>query len=47
MDRGTKLIFSAVKCIFGEKTRAKKIPNMIGEVKRSFWTPKNEKVCRY
>lgn len=35
---GTEGIFSAVKGIFGEKTRAKTIPNMIKEVKRRFWT---------
>ena len=34
---GTEVIFSAVKGIFGEKTRAKTIPNMIKEVKRKFW----------
>lgn len=34
---GTEGIFSAVKGIFGEKTRAKTIPNMIKEVKRRFW----------
>jgi hypothetical protein len=34
---GTEGIFSAVKIIFGEKTRAKTIPNMIKEVKRRFW----------
>ena len=34
---GSEVIFSAVKVIFGEKTRAKKIPNMIKEVKRRFW----------
>ena len=34
---GSEVIFSAVKGIFGEKTRAKTIPNMIKEVKRRFW----------
>ena len=34
---GTEAIFSAVKGIFGEKTRSKYIPNMILEVKRRFW----------
>lgn len=34
---GTEVIFSAVKGIFGEKTRAKDIGNMIKEVKRRFW----------
>ena len=34
---GTEVIFSAVKGIFGEKTRAKTIPHMIKEVKRRFW----------
>jgi hypothetical protein len=34
---GTEVIFSAVKGIFGERTRAKTIPNMIKEVKRRFW----------
>lgn len=34
---GTEVIFSAVKGIFGEKTRAKEIKNMIKEVKRRFW----------
>lgn len=33
---GTETILPAVKGIFGEKTRAKTIPNMIGEVKRRF-----------
>lgn len=34
---GSEVIFSAVKGIFGEKTRAKTIPNMIREVERRFW----------
>ena len=34
---GSEVIFSAVKGIFGERTRAKTIPNMIKEVKRRFW----------
>jgi hypothetical protein len=34
---GSEVIFSAVKGIFGDKTRAKEIPNMIKEVKRRFW----------
>lgn len=34
---GSEVIFSAVKGIFGEKTRAKTVPNMIKEVKRRFW----------
>ncbi len=34
---GTEGIFSAVKGIFGEETRSKKIENLIHEVKRKFW----------
>jgi len=34
---GSEVIFSAVKGIFGEKTRSKDIENMIKEVKRRFW----------
>ena len=34
---GTEGIFSAVKGIFGEETRSKKIDNMMHEVKRKFW----------
>ena len=34
---GTEVIFSAVKGIFGEKTRAKDVDGMIKEVKRRFW----------
>ena len=34
---GTEVIFSAVKGIFGEKTRSKYVENMIKEVKRRFW----------
>ena len=34
---GTEVIFSAVKGIFGEKTRSKDVENMIKEVKRRFW----------
>lgn len=34
---GTEGIFSSVKRIFGEKTRAKKIENMFHDIKRRFW----------
>ena len=34
---GTEGIFSAVKGIFGEETRSKKIDNMMHEVERKFW----------
>ena len=34
---GTEGIFSAVKRIFGEKTRAKTIPTMYHEIQRRFW----------
>lgn len=42
---GTEGIFSAVKGIFGEETRSKKIDNLIHEVKRKFWA--YDKMCRY
>ncbi len=42
---GTEGIFSAVKGMFGEETRSKKIDNMIHEVKRKFWA--YDKMCRY
>lgn len=34
---GTEGIFSAVKRIFGEKTRAKTVENMCDEIRRRFW----------
>ena len=34
---GTEGIFSAVKRIFSERVRSKKIENMCKEVKRRFW----------
>lgn len=42
---GTEGIFSAVKGIFGENTRSKKIDNLIHEVKRKFWA--YDKMCQY
>ncbi len=42
---GTEGIFSAVKGIFGEETRSKKIENLIHEVKRKFWA--YDKMCQY
>ena len=42
---GTEGLFSAVKGIFGEETRSKKIDNMIHEVKRKFWA--YDKMCAY
>lgn len=42
---GTEGIFSAVKGIFGEETRSKKIDNLIHEVKRKFWA--YDKMCNY
>jgi len=42
---GTEGMFSAVKGIFGEETRSKKIENLIHEVKRRFWA--YDKMCQY
>jgi hypothetical protein len=42
---GTEVIFSAVKGIFGEETRSKKIDNLIHEVKRKFWA--YDRMCQY
>lgn len=42
---GTEGIFSAVKGIFGEGTRSKKIENLKHEVKRKFWA--YDKMCAY
>ncbi len=42
---GTEGIFSAVKGIFGEETRSKKIENLIHEVRRKFWA--YDKMCQY
>jgi hypothetical protein len=42
---GTEGIFSAVKRIFGERTRAKTVENMCLEVKRRFWA--YEKMRQY
>lgn len=42
---GTEGIFSAVKGIFGEETRSKKIENLIHEVKRKFWA--YDRMCQY
>ena len=42
---GTEGIFSAVKGIFGEETRSKKIENLIHEVKRKFWA--YDKMCAF
>ncbi len=42
---GTEGIFSAVKGIFGEETRSKKINNLIHEVKRKFWA--YDRMCAY
>ena len=42
---GTEGIFSAVKGIFGEETRSKKIDNLFHEVKRKFWA--YGKICQY
>ena len=42
---GTEGIFSAVKGIFGEETRSKKIDNLLHEVKRKFWA--YDKMCQY
>ena len=42
---GTEGIFSAVKGIFGEETRSKKIDNLIHEVKRKFWA--YDKMSKY
>lgn len=42
---GTEGIFSAVKGIFGEETRSKKIDNLTHEVKRKFWA--YDRMCQY
>ncbi len=42
---GTEGIFSAIKRIFGENTRSKKIKNLFHEVKRKFWA--YDKMCAY
>lgn len=42
---GTEGIFSAVKGIFGEETRSKKIGNLLHEVKRKFWA--YDRMCQY
>ena len=42
---GTEGIFSAVKGIFGEETRSKKLENLFHEVKRKFWA--YDRMCAY
>ena len=42
---GTEGMFSAVKGLFGEETRSKKIDNLFHEVKRKFWA--YDKLCQY
>ncbi len=42
---GTEGIFSAVKGLFGEETRSKKIENLIHEIKRKFWV--YDRMCAY
>ncbi len=42
---GTEGFFSAVKGIFGEETRSKKIDNLLHEVKRKFWA--YDRMCSY
>lgn len=42
---GTEGVFSAVKRIFGEETKSKKIENLVHEVKRKFWA--YDRMCQY